>query len=353
MPSKQRKLKVARKDVVEAKPRSDSSRPAKRFRWKPVDAEFVSTGDACFYGLEEIEEIEDTPLPTETAEGTEDAPLTSEEVVDVSFNDLTEETTYTPVDSFSAPTKVKPLRFQKLEDAPAELSWSAFNLHPKLVAALPFPSPTSIQAATIEHALKYRDVVGCAQTGSGKTLAYGVPILDLLARHADLKSKKEMSAEVYSEMLEEGHENADGEAVANAEATQLTALILAPTRELALQVTTHLKDASKGIIARIVPIVGGMSQQKQKRQISSNPDVVVATPGRLWELLSTDSAFLDRVRCVKVLVVDEADRMLEAGIPILTRPFQAAGQYSGIDSSFTGTDSNYKASDVRVLCDNG
>ncbi len=102
----------------------------------------------------------------------------------------------------------------------------------------------------------------------------------------------------------------------------LKALILAPTRELALQVATHLHtcieegDKGKGKgppRVSVVAVVGGMSAQKQRRVLERGADVVVATPGRLWDLLQEDDSLASQVKNIKFLVLDEADRMIEIG----------------------------------------
>ncbi|KAJ3024286.1 ATP-dependent RNA helicase [Thoreauomyces humboldtii] len=176
------------------------------------------------------------------------------------------------------------------ENMTADMSaWEALNLEPVLLKglqALKFTTPSEIQAKTLPTAMKGdRDVIGAAQTGSGKTLAFGLPILQSIAQR-----------------------------VVTSKDPGLHALILTPTRELAMQVTDHLKKAAKFMpTVRVVSIVGGMSIPKQKRQLSTRPDIIVATPGRLWELAGEDDSLLLRLRNIKFLCIDEADRMLEAG----------------------------------------
>lgn len=155
--------------------------------------------------------------------------------------------------------------------------------------------PTSIQSATLPLSLTPgRDVVGIAQTGSGKTLAYGLPVLQyvLEARADELQAEavRATSAERAEEEREE-------------EARPLAALILCPTRELALQVSKHLaqlveaapaasgeKDP-KTRFASVATLTGGMSEEKQRRILNRGrgADVVVATPGRLWDMCQTVS----------------------------------------------------------------
>lgn len=92
----------------------------------------------------------------------------------------------------------------------------------------------------------------------------------------------------------------------------MSALVLTPTRELAIQVCDHIKMVTKGTPIRAMPIVGGMSSQKQQRLLRSQPEIVVATPGRYFELLKDGEAWL-RVHRLQFFVLDEADRMVEAG----------------------------------------
>ncbi|KAJ3161822.1 ATP-dependent RNA helicase [Geranomyces michiganensis] len=167
-------------------------------------------------------------------------------------------------------------------------AWDSLNLVPELMKGLQaqrFSAPSEIQAKTLPAAMGgTRDVIGAAQTGSGKTLAFGLPILQSIAQRTVVTKDP-----------------------------GLHALILTPTRELAMQVTDHLQNTAKFMSVRIVSIVGGMSIPKQKRQLLMKPDILVATPGRLWELASEDENLLAKLRNIKFLAIDEADRMLEAG----------------------------------------
>ncbi|XP_048001275.1 ATP-dependent RNA helicase DDX24 [Leguminivora glycinivorella] len=91
----------------------------------------------------------------------------------------------------------------------------------------------------------------------------------------------------------------------------LYALILTPTRELAMQISQHLKAVAKYTGVRIATVVGGMASVKQERELSRSPEVVVATPGRLWELTARGQPHLQQLPCVKFLAIDETDRMIE------------------------------------------
>eukprot|EP00850_Spirogloea_muscicola_P016266 SM000131S26696 [mRNA] locus=s131:47238:51770:- [translate_table: standard] len=170
--------------------------------------------------------------------------------------------------------------------------WSELRLHPliqKALAELGFSCPTPIQKACIPAAAhRGKDVVGAAETGSGKTLAYGLPIFHRLLNERDSEG---------------------GEAVVKG----LRALVLAPTRELALQVCSHLTAVGKVAGIRCIALVGGMAPQKQQRLLSLRPEVVVATPGRLWELISSGEPHVMDLQQLSFLVLDEADRMVEKG----------------------------------------
>ncbi|KAJ2844025.1 ATP-dependent RNA helicase, partial [Coemansia erecta] len=164
--------------------------------------------------------------------------------------------------------------------------WEKLGLHMALLRALKhlgFPQPTDIQSKCLPHALEGRDIIGAAETGSGKTLAFGVPMLQYVVQH---KGEEWIGP---------------------------TGLVLAPTRELALQVRNHLTAMARFTRARIVAIVGGMSQAKQERLLGHQPDIIIATPGRFWELVSTNSTYQSQIMAIKFLAIDEADRMLEPG----------------------------------------
>jgi ATP-dependent RNA helicase DDX47/RRP3 len=138
-----------------------------------------------------------------------------------------------------------------------------------------FVRPTPIQAGAIPAALAGRDVIGLAETGSGKTAAFAIPILQALM-----------------------------------EKTQpYFALVLAPTRELAVQIKDQFEALGSVIGVRVAPIVGGMNMVDQQIQLAKNPHIIVATPGRLIDHLQNTKGF--SLRKTKYLVMDEADRMLD------------------------------------------
>ena len=237
-------------------------------------------------------------------------------------------------------------------DAGADVSnWLQFDLHPALLRALQdmkFTDPTPIQNDCLNPAIKGRcDVIGAAETGSGKTLAFGLPILHRILTQRD-EEADESASDSESESIEKGKGGGgDGDANEGAEGAEekaneddpfalildesgkagahagmkldrkrraLRALILAPTRELAMQVCDMLKAVAKHTDVDVVPVVGGMSLQKQERLLRRRPEIVVATPGRLWELMHQQGHehFVDLGR-LNFLVLDEADRMVERG----------------------------------------
>jgi ATP-dependent RNA helicase RhlE len=165
-------------------------------------------------------------------------------------------------------------------DTSVQLSFRDIGVSEALVKGLAMAglsSPTPIQAQAIPAALAGRDVIGCAQTGTGKTAAFVIPIIERLAR------------------LPKGEPQA---------------LILAPTRELALQIVTTIDKLGHrlGIFATV--IVGGADMQAQVRGLRQRPDILVATPGRLLDHMWNGTVNL---LPIKILVLDEADRMLDMG----------------------------------------
>ncbi len=137
--------------------------------------------------------------------------------------------------------------------------------------------PTPIQAQAIPPALEGRDVIGCAQTGTGKTAAFVVPMIERLA------------------VLPKGHPQA---------------LILAPTRELALQIFGSIEKLGRSHNISATVIVGGSDMQAQIRGLRQQPDILVATPGRLLDHMWNGTV---NMAPIKILVLDEADRMLDMG----------------------------------------
>nr|XP_006819573.1 PREDICTED: ATP-dependent RNA helicase DDX24-like [Saccoglossus kowalevskii] len=165
-----------------------------------------------------------------------------------------------------------------------------------------FTCPTPIQQQSLIPAIRdYKDIIGAAETGSGKTLAFGIPIL----HHILNIQEKEKRRKVKDLETGEDHQHQG--------CNDLLALVLTPTRELAIQVRNHLVKVAKYTGIHIAVVVGGMSKQKQERILKKKPQVVIATPGRLWELVQQGDTYLNSVSDVRYLVIDEADRMVERG----------------------------------------
>ncbi|KAG7582238.1 Helicase superfamily 1/2 ATP-binding domain [Arabidopsis suecica] len=235
------------------------------------------------------------------------------------------------------------------EEIPPEFSaWSSMRLHPLLMKSiynLGFKEPTEIQKACFSiAAYQGKDVIGAAETGSGKTLAFGLPILQRLL------DEREKVGKLYALKGEEAQKYAaDG---------YLRALIITPTRELALQVTDHLKNAAENLNVKVVPIVGGMSSAKQERLLKGKPEIVVGTPGRLWELMSAGEKHLVELHSLSFFVLDEADRMVESGhfrelqsiidlLPVTDRPNE--GKMQTVQSSDTVSNTPKKKRQTLVF----
>ena len=151
----------------------------------------------------------------------------------------------------------------------------------RAVTAEGYTVPTPLQVKAIPHVLEGRDVLGCAQTGTGKTAAFALPILQRL-----------------------------GPAARNQAGRAIRVLVLAPTRELAAQIDDSFRAYGRYTGLRSTAIFGGVGQNPQVGALRSGVDILVATPGRLLDLM--EQGFID-LRRVGVLVLDEADRMLDMG----------------------------------------
>ncbi|KOX77239.1 ATP-dependent RNA helicase DDX24 [Melipona quadrifasciata] len=200
--------------------------------------------------------------------------------------------------------------------------WHILGVPTPIIKALKdqkFHNPTHIQALTLPPAiLGRRDILGAAETGSGKTLAFGIPIINGIL---ELKNK-ESDMEFRKKTNESFNENNIGcvRVINNVKMNEtqtymkpLYALILTPTRELAIQIKNHLTKAVKYTDIKIAVVLGGMAAVKQERILNKEPEIVIATPGRLWELIQQGNPHLSKVDSIKYLAIDETDRMLEKG----------------------------------------
>ena len=162
------------------------------------------------------------------------------------------------------------------------MDFSELNLSEKILHALSdagYTEPTPIQSEAIPEVIAGRDLLGCAQTGTGKTCAFAVPILERLAAKEEREKK-------------------------------ISALIITPTRELALQIYESFVDYGKYLDIKYAVVFGGVSQKPQEDALKKGVDVLIATPGRLWDLMGQKLCDISKI---DVLVLDEADRMLDMG----------------------------------------
>src|ERR1700730_13747423 len=167
-------------------------------------------------------------------------------------------------------------------------SFSEFSLSAPLKSNLGkngFTVPTPVQALAIEPALAGRDLVAMAQTGTGKTLAFVLPIIHLISKQSSNSG--------------------------------IRAVILSPTRELAIQINETFAKMAAGTGIRASVVVGGLNEKSQLQSIRKGAHVLIATPGRLFDFLGRRLIDLGNAR---MLVLDEADRMLDMGfLPTIKR----------------------------------
>ena len=169
------------------------------------------------------------------------------------------------------------------------MNFNEMNLIEPLLNAVQevgYESPTPIQQATIPLVLDGKDVLGCAQTGTGKTAAFALPILQKLTENPPKQPKKDPRKR------------------------PIRALILTPTRELALQIFENFEAYSKNLEISNCVIFGGVGQNPQVEKLKNGVDVLIATPGRLNDLMGQGHIRLDKI---EIFVLDEADRMLDMG----------------------------------------
>ncbi|NXM80021.1 DDX24 helicase, partial [Oenanthe oenanthe] len=222
---------------------------------------------------------------------------------------------------------------------------------------LGFSAPTPIQALALPSAIRDNmDVLGAAETGSGKTLAFAIPMIHSVLQwqksnnstarndsvskeshqhHDETRWENEDEAEkvTHQQVEDSGDEddasfttgcvkvlenvefesNDETHTVDSHKKRPLLGLVLTPTRELAVQVKHHIDAVAKFTGIKTAILVGGMAAQKQERVLNRKPEIVIATPGRLWELVKDRHPHLSNLRQLRCLVIDEADRMVEKG----------------------------------------
>nr|XP_005483373.1 ATP-dependent RNA helicase DDX24 [Zonotrichia albicollis] len=225
------------------------------------------------------------------------------------------------------------------------------------LSSLGFSAPTPIQALALPSAIRDNmDVLGAAETGSGKTLAFAIPMIHSVLQwqksnnsttrndsvskeshqhHDEPRWENEDEAEkrTHQQAEDSGDEddasfttgcvkvlenvefdsNDETLTVGSNKNTPLLGLVLTPTRELAVQVKHHIDAVAKFTGIKTAILVGGMAAQKQERVLNRKPEIVIATPGRLWELVKERHPHLSNLRQLRCLVIDEADRMVEKG----------------------------------------
>jgi ATP-dependent RNA helicase RhlE len=151
----------------------------------------------------------------------------------------------------------------------------------KQLEVLGFRRPTDIQFKVIPHILEGEDVMAIAQTGTGKTAAFAIPTIDLITKSKNKYNKGEVRC-----------------------------LVLVPTRELARQIASVYKDIAKNTNVKVFGLFGGVEQEQQIRTLNNGIDVLIATPGRMFDLAAQKVLDLSKV---KFLILDEADLMLDLG----------------------------------------
>jgi ATP-dependent RNA helicase RhlE len=198
------------------------------------------------------------------------------------------------------------------------------------LAAAQFITLTPIQARAISPALEGKDVIGTAQTGTGKTLAFLIPIIEMLRA----ESSKNDSAN-------------------NGSTKNVSALVLLPTRELAMQVHEQYEQLRAKNMPKAALVIGGVAEKAQINSLRSGCEFVIATPGRLQDFITRKFADL---RHVKILVLDEVDRMLDMGfLPAIRRILQILPQrrqtlcYSAtLEQSVASLVNDYTREPVRI-----
>ncbi|SEH85100.1 ATP-dependent RNA helicase RhlE [Paenimyroides aquimaris] len=162
------------------------------------------------------------------------------------------------------------------------MHFKELNLIPPVIKAINkagYEKPTEIQYQSIPHILKGNDIIGCAQTGTGKTASFAIPILQLLQQNSSAQKN-------------------------------IRTLVLTPTRELAIQISENFKIYGAFLPLTHTAIYGGVPQNKQIAIINKGVDILIATPGRLLDLMSQGCVNISQI---EILVLDEADRMLDMG----------------------------------------
>ncbi|XP_040190789.1 ATP-dependent RNA helicase DDX24 isoform X2 [Rana temporaria] len=246
-------------------------------------------------------------------------------------------------------------------------AWKDLCVPPPVLQALSylgFSAPTPIQALALPSAIRDKmDILGAAETGSGKTLAFAIPMIHSILewrkmRESGVTEEEEEKEEETSDQeepeeeeeeppelvaIDQEEDNLDNEededddddessalgcvkvvedvdinfnpvtSETSCNMRPLLGLVVTPTRELAVQVKHHIDAVAKFSGIRTAIVVGGMAPQKQERLLNRGPEIVIATPGRLWEMIREEHPHLSNLKKLRCLVIDEADRMVEKG----------------------------------------
>jgi superfamily II DNA/RNA helicase len=291
--------------------------PAPRKRGRPAKAKAVAIEDVSPEIVEDLPVRKKPGRKPRAAKPVEDAPVVSEELPEApkrrrrtarqkvteeptestdlpvhtadSAEDVIVPTDTTDVIQDAAPIPVEQASSEENTAETAEPLFSDLGLSAPLLQALAdkgYKHPTPIQAQAIPQILQGKDVLGVAQTGTGKTASFTLPMLEILAG-------------------------------TRARARMPRSLILEPTRELALQVAENFVDYGKHLKLTHALLIGGESMAEQKEVLNRGVDVLIATPGRLIDLFERGGLLMNQTR---ILVIDEADRMLDMGfIPDIER----------------------------------
>jgi len=165
------------------------------------------------------------------------------------------------------------------------VKFTDYNIHPNIkkgLEKLGFRRPTDIQYKSIPSIIKGEDLLAVAQTGTGKTAAFAIPVLD----------------KVYKKKVDQRRSSG------------IKCIVLAPTHELADQITAVFRNIAKYTTIKIAAIIGGVDQDPQISSLNKGVDIIVATPGRMFDLISQGHLITHQV---ETLILDEADYMLDLG----------------------------------------
>lgn len=281
-------------------------------KWKPVPIEFDNkNGNDDFEGLVSIEELEGYKIERHNLKRKNDKNEIFEKNKKKKVRNKSKKKNEKNAemnndrddsgdkDKLHPPKSLKPIAYENNKNCDIDMSaWDSLFVPECVIKALrqlKFDSPMPIQSLAIPAAIRDRlDILGASQTGSGKTLAFAIPLIHFII------DQKQNELELNGQIV-----------------NKLRALILTPTRELAIQIKKHIENVIKFSNVTVGVVVGGMSVQKQERLIRKYcPDILVATPGRLWELIedkSIENLNSKVISSLKYFVVDEADRMTEKG----------------------------------------